>query len=64
MALSVYRAKTVAFCLLFAILSPAAGAAAVAAPLLKEGMTGSSVKELQQRLTEWGHPVKAMVIRT
>ncbi|NLJ68993.1 MAG: peptidoglycan DD-metalloendopeptidase family protein [Firmicutes bacterium] len=60
MALSVYRAKTVAFCLLFAILSAGLlASAAVAAPLLKEGMTGSSVKELQQRLTEWGHPVKA-----
>ncbi|NLA58603.1 MAG: LysM peptidoglycan-binding domain-containing protein, partial [Firmicutes bacterium] len=58
MAASVHRAKTVAVCLLFII--AAAGIlppVTVAAPVLKEGMTGSNVKELQRRLTEWGYPV-------
>ncbi len=59
MARSVHRAKTVAFCLLFVIAAAVVlPQAAVAAPVLKEGMTGSSVKELQRRLSEWGYPVE------
>ncbi|NLY30919.1 MAG: peptidoglycan DD-metalloendopeptidase family protein [Firmicutes bacterium] len=59
MARTVHRAKTVAVCLLFAIAAAVVlPQAAVAAPVLKEGMTGSSVKELQRRLSEWGYPVE------
>jgi len=59
MARSALRASTVVVCLLLAAAATVfLPLAAVAAPVLKEGMTGSSVEELQRRLTEWGHPVE------
>lgn len=59
MARSVLRAKSVALCLLLTIILGGIGPnIAVAARLLKQGMTGADVRELQQKLGEWGYPLQ------
>jgi murein DD-endopeptidase MepM/ murein hydrolase activator NlpD len=60
MARSVHRVRTVALCLLWTIiLAGMVADMAVAARLLKQGMTGADVQELQQRLGEWGYSLQA-----
>lgn len=59
MASSALTIKTVALCLILAMLGCMLPEIAVAAGLLKQGMTGTDVKVLQQRLMEWGYPLEA-----
>jgi murein DD-endopeptidase MepM/ murein hydrolase activator NlpD len=58
MARSAHIARTVALCLVWTIILGIVPDIAVAARLLKQGMTGAEVRELQQRLGEWGHPLQ------
>lgn len=59
MASSALTIKTVALCLILAMLGGMLPEIAVAAGLLKQGMTGTDVKVLQQKLMEWGYPLEA-----
>jgi murein DD-endopeptidase MepM/ murein hydrolase activator NlpD len=59
MASSALTIKTVALCLILAMLGGILPEMAVAAGLLKQGMTGTEVKMLQRKLMEWGYPLEA-----
>ncbi|NMB45196.1 MAG: peptidoglycan DD-metalloendopeptidase family protein [Firmicutes bacterium] len=58
MARSVHLARIVVVCLVcIIVLGGIVPEMAMAARVLRQGMTGSDVRELQQRLVEWGHPL-------
>ena len=59
MASTVHRIRTVALCLILVIIGCMLPEIAVAAGLLKQGMAGRDVKELQQKLIEWGYRLEA-----
>lgn len=59
MARTARRARTVALCLIWAIvLGSLLPHVVLAARFLKQGATGADVSELQQRLGKWGYPLQ------